>query len=82
MPNSKRKKLASEQQAGGICVELRVADVLALRPQWTEAEAAFFLRVCAANLAAAMLRAGTFELACLIKTAEELVAAEGEANAE
>lgn len=64
----------------GVHVVLRVEDALTLRPQWDERDAAYFLEVCAAQIAAKMLDAGAMELARLIKLAEQLVASEEENN--
>ena len=70
MPDDPTKKLFSSKPSQGVCAELRVADVLALRPTWSEAEAAGFLHACAPRIASAMLRAGTVELAYLIRLGE------------
>lgn len=81
MSDSRSEKLFVPKPSTSVCAEVRVADVLALCPGWSEADAAMFLGVCAENIAAAMLRAGTFELACMIKTAQAIVDAEDAADA-
>lgn len=51
--------LAQAVRSTNVCVELRVEDVLAVRPEWTEQKAKQFLSRHSSALAAGMLAAGT-----------------------
>ena len=62
--------LALAVRSANVCVELRVEDVLAARPEWTELKARQFLSRHSSLLAAGMLAAGTTLVEQLIAHAE------------